>query len=305
MQTTRVVKGLALGVAAFTLLYLLGSSSRLPPAPKDTLSAGEVQRLFEAMVKRVQRGGPNHLHMRRLYYAAPVFARAAGASVDAVRAAALLHDTTKEDGRGEPRERFCTHGEQGAEYALTVLRGLGKSEAFALHVARAVREHMGPCGHNEEWKADRFMTKFCAREYPAPVSLEAQVLYDIDMLDLMTVDGVVKVVELRQKGPEFGRESLEDSARKGPDSAWKSVVDARQTLITSAAVACGGLLEAHSKAFLDQVDWRAVSTVDEFKAAARAFVSASPRPACLPQPPGCREPDAVIEEGPDARCEGP
>ena len=58
-------------------------------------------------------------------------------------------------------------------------------------------------------------------------------LFDLDMLDLMTVDGVVKVVELRQKNPEFERaaferEPLKDSALTGRDSAWKSVNDGRR-----------------------------------------------------------------------------
>ena len=55
-------------------------------------------------MKRVARGGVNHLHMRRLAYYAPRFAEAAGASVGAVQAAALLHDSTKEDGRGEGKD---------------------------------------------------------------------------------------------------------------------------------------------------------------------------------------------------------
>ncbi len=299
-ELPRPVRAVALGLLTFVVAF---SVARKPPtAPPDTLSPGEVQRLFEAMVKRVAKSGPNHLHMRRLYYYAAAFSGPAGASVHAVRAGALLHDTTKEDGRGDPKERFCTHGAQGAEYAFEVLTGLGKSEAFARHVAAAVDEHMGPCGHNDDFGDDRFMTKFCARDYPAPRSVEAQVLYDVDMLDLMTVDGVVKVVELRQKNPEFEREPLKDSALTGKDSAWKSVNDAGQTLLTKAARACGAALTAHTRAFLDGVDWDRVKDVPAFKAAARGFLGHTPLPSCLPRVPPCAEPESVMEEGPDARC---
>jgi hypothetical protein len=200
-----------------------------------------------------------------------------------VQAAALLHDATKEDGAGEPKERFCTHGAQGAQYTKEVLLGLGKRQAFADAAALAVEEHMGPCGFNWSFFGKRFMSKFCDRRYPKPKSAEARVLYDIDMLDLMTVDGVVKVVELRQKNPEFEKEPLKDSAISGPDSAWKSVIDARQTLLTDAAVECGNTLVLHTQGFVDGVDFEQVKDVDGFKRAAAEYLVAKPLPDCLPR----------------------
>lgn len=249
----------------------------------EALQASELDGLFAATSKRVKPGGPNDAHMRRLLGYAPPFAKAAGAELAVVQAAALMHDATKEDGAGEPKERFCNHGTEGGAWAVTVLRGLGRSDAFAARVGQAITEHMGPCGHNEEWNAPRFMTKFCAREYPKPSSVEAQVLFDLDMLDLMTVDGVVKVVQLRQRGAEFEREPLVDSALKGADSAWKSVNDARQTLITPLAQRCGGELSAHTKAFLDSVDWAQVPSVEAFKLSAETWLKAHPLPGCLPR----------------------
>jgi hypothetical protein len=273
-----------LALASFALFY--GVSWVRRPSP-DELSPAEAQRLLEKSAARVKKGGPNQLHMRRLYFAAAPFAQAGQAELHVVRAAALLHDATKEDGKGEPRERFCTHGQEGGAWALEVLRELGKSEAFGRRVSAAIVEHMGPCGHNPAWGADRFMTKFCAREYPRPGSAEARVLYDLDMLDLMTVDGVVKVVELRQKNPEFEREPLQDSALTGQDSAWKSVNDADQTLLTEAAKSCGRLLREHSKRFLDGVDWGRVKDVPAFKGAAQQFLEQEPLPDCLVSaPPG-------------------
>ena len=273
-----------LALASFALFY--GASWIRRPSP-DELSPADAQRVLEQSETRVKKGGPNQLHMRRLYFAAAPFAEAGQADVHVVRAAALLHDATKEDGQGEPKERFCNHGHEGGAWSAGVLKGLGKSEPFSTRVAAAIVEHMGPCGHNPSWGADRFMTRFCAREYPKPSTAEARVLYDLDMLDLMTVDGVVKVVELRQKNPEFEREPLRDSALTGKDSAWKSVNDAQQTLLTSAAQSCGGKLVEHSKRFLDGVDWAQVKDVPAFKAAAEKFLNDSALPECLlSAPPG-------------------
>jgi hypothetical protein len=245
--------------------------------------------LFHALTARVKPGGPNHLHCRRLYYYAPKFAEAAGANVEQVRAAAVLHDATKENGEGDPKQRFCTHGEQGGAYARDTLRALGKPYADA--VALAIVQHMGPTGFDPEFDDKRFMSKYCAdRDFPAPQSIEAKVLYDIDMLDLMTVDGVTKVVELRQ-GPGFPPEPIKDSAKAGKDSAWKSVIDASQTLITPAAKACGATLVGHTRAFVDGVDWAAVTTVPAFKSAASAYLRDHPLPECLPKVPTCGEQD--------------
>ncbi len=271
-------------LVSFALFY--GAARVRRPSP-DELSPADAQRVVDRCVTRVKKGGPNQLHMRRLYFAAEPLAEAGQADLHVVRAAALLHDATKEDGKGEPHERFCGHGQEGAAWAAEVLAGLGKSERFSARVAAAIAEHMGPCGHNPAWGADRFMTKFCAREYPRPSTPEARVLYDLDMLDLMTVEGVVKVVELRQKNPEFGREPLQDSALTGQDSAWKSVNDADQTLLTPLAQACGRSLKEHSKHFLDGIDWAQVKDVPAFKAAASEFLQKSPHPQCLiSAPPG-------------------
>lgn len=249
----------------------------------ESLTSSELDGILSASRQRVRPNGPNDLHMQRLVSYAPPFAKAAGAELAVVQAAALLHDATKEDGAGEPKERFCNHGAEAGAWAVTVLRGLGRSESFATRVGEAVTEHMGPCGQNEEWNAPRFMTKFCAREYPKPSSPEAKVLFDLDMLDLMTVEGVVKVVQLRQRGAEFEREPIIDSAVKGADSAWKSVNDAQQTLITPMAQACGAELAVHTKKFLDSIEWANVKSVENLKAVADGWLAVYPRPACLPR----------------------
>jgi hypothetical protein len=271
---------------AVAVLVLLGAwvayGALRPSPPEERLSPVEAKKVYAALLKRVKAGGPNHLHSRRLYHYAPPFAEAEGASVHVVQAAALLHDATKEDGDGDPKERFCTHGEQGADYTKKTLVDIGKSEAFAERASVAVREHMGPCGFNWRHLSRRFMSKFCGRGYPKPSSPEARVLYDIDMLDLMTVDGVVKVAELRQTNPEFGKEPLKDSVVSGPDSAWKSVVDAKQTLSTDKAKDCGADLATHTEAFIEGLDFARVTDVAALKKAASDYLREHPLPVCLP-----------------------
>jgi hypothetical protein len=279
----RVARLVLLAVAGGVVWVAWGALRPSPPG--DKLSPKETEKIYVELLRHVKRGGPNHLHSRRLYHYASGFSEAAGANVDVVRAAALLHDATKEDGHGEPKEKFCTHGEQGAALTEKTLRAIGKSEAFATRASDAVREHMGPCGFNWRFFSRRFMSKFCERKFPKPSSAEAEVLYDIDMLDLMTVDGVVKVAELRQTNPEFEKEPLRDSVKTGPDSAYKSVIDAKQTLLTAKAKSCGADLVAHTEAFIEGIDFERVDDIPKLKQAAAVFLGDHPLPSCLPTVP--------------------
>ncbi len=251
----------------FGVFLLLVGCAHSPPAPRaDVVSL---------MLRHVKADGPNHRHMLRLARLVPAFSKAEGASSGIVEAAVLLHDATKEDGSGTPYERFCTHHEQGAALAKAELPALGYASADVARVAEAIEQHMGPCGEK------RFMTSFCKREYPSPTTPEARVLFDLDMLDLMTVDGVVKVVTLRQRNAEFAKEPVKDSALTGADSAWKSVTDARQVLVTKTGQACGDAVQAHTKAFLDGVDFAVATTVEAFEVSAKTYLSTHPLPACV------------------------
>src|SRR5438067_1449049 len=122
----------AAGVLAFAVCSLRDRAGELtaPVAPRESLTPGEVRLIFKALLERVRAGGPNHLHSRRLYYYSQKFADEAGANVDSVRAAALLHDSAKEkeETPGEkPEARFCHHGERGSQFARDTLLSIGKS----------------------------------------------------------------------------------------------------------------------------------------------------------------------------------
>jgi uncharacterized protein len=104
-------------------------------------------------------------HVRRVLSLAERIARAEGADLDVVRAAALLHDV----GRGDPAGR--DHAEASAERARDILRSLPPEKVEA--VAQAILQH-------------RF------RAGPPPQSLEARCLFDADKLDAIGAIGVAR-----------------------------------------------------------------------------------------------------------------
>ena len=106
-------------------------------------------------------------HVLRVLALAERIARAEGAQMDVVRAAALLHDV----GRAEERANGGCHAAIGARRAREILAGHPPEKVEA--VAQAIAAH-------------RF------RESTPPRSLEARVLYDADKLDCIGAIGVAR-----------------------------------------------------------------------------------------------------------------
>ena len=107
-------------------------------------------------------------HVLRVVQLADRIARAEGADVDIVRAAALLHDIGLDEGR-------VGHETSAANRAKDLLREHGYSESFVDAVAHAIESH-------------RF------RSGPTPQTLEAKVLFDADKLDSIGAIGVARAV---------------------------------------------------------------------------------------------------------------
>ncbi len=107
-------------------------------------------------------------HVRRVVQLADRIARAEGADVDIVRAAALLHDIGLDEGR-------VGHETSAANRAKDILRADGYAESFVDAVAHAIESH-------------RF------RSGPTPETLEAKVLFDADKLDSIGAIGVARAV---------------------------------------------------------------------------------------------------------------
>ncbi|MBI5304278.1 MAG: HD domain-containing protein [Chloroflexi bacterium] len=109
-------------------------------------------------------------HVLRVYTLAERIARAEGADLDIVRAAALLHDIARAEedttGKGD-------HAQMAAERARAILLARGVPTDQADAIAHAIAAH-------------RF------RGTTAPQTLEARVLFDADKLDSIGAIGVAR-----------------------------------------------------------------------------------------------------------------
>lgn len=110
-------------------------------------------------------------HILRVTSMAEKLARAEGANVDVVRAAALLHDIARKE--EDSSHGKIDHADQSARDAAALLRARGASDDFADRVAAAIRSH-------------RF------RGNREALTLEAQILFDADKLDAIGAIGVAR-----------------------------------------------------------------------------------------------------------------
>ena len=132
-------------------------------------------------------------HVRRVYRMAERLARAEGADLEIVQAAALLHDaqdslTGSEAQEGEKRSSHQLHS---AEIAANALQAEGWSPERIAAVQHCIRAH-------------RFRD-----ESVAPQTLEAKVLFDADKLDAIGAIGVARALAfaIAAGSPVYGRVS--------------------------------------------------------------------------------------------------
>lgn len=111
-------------------------------------------------------------HIRRVYHLAERLARAEGADMEIVRAAALLHDA---EGAGVEAERDGHHY-RAAAFARRVLSAESWPEERIQQVEHCIRSH-----------------RFRDRE-AQPQTLEAKVLFDADKLDAIGATGAVRAI---------------------------------------------------------------------------------------------------------------
>lgn len=112
-------------------------------------------------------------HIERVYLMSDRLARAEGADLDIVHAAALLHDIEGSHPAGEER---ANHHVQSADLAAEILRSEGWPEERIAEVQHCIRAH-------------RYRDN---REPPA--SIEAKVLFDADKLDVLGAVGVARAI---------------------------------------------------------------------------------------------------------------
>lgn len=111
-------------------------------------------------------------HVLRVYRMAERLAAAEGADLEIIRAAALLHDAEGAAPGGESR---ADHHHASAEFAAQVLA----SEGWALERIAAVQHCI---------RAHRY------RGTEAPQTLEAQIIFDADKLDVLGAIGAARVI---------------------------------------------------------------------------------------------------------------
>jgi uncharacterized protein len=110
-------------------------------------------------------------HVLRVYHMAERLAPAAGADLEIVRAAALLHDAEG----SAPDAHRATHHEASASFARTVLEAEGWPEARIAAVEHCIRAH-------------RYRTT------ETPQTPEAKVLFDADKLDVLGAFGAARTI---------------------------------------------------------------------------------------------------------------
>jgi len=111
-------------------------------------------------------------HIRRVHALCGEIGRAEGADMDILLAAALLHDAQGSHPGENSRD---DHHLRSAQFAGKVLAGMGWAEERILAVQHCIRAH-------------RF------RDEEQPHTLEAQVLFDADKLDVIGAVGVVRAL---------------------------------------------------------------------------------------------------------------
>jgi uncharacterized protein len=115
-------------------------------------------------------------HVMRVYRMADRIARAEGADLEIVQAAALLHDAVGSAPTETTKDQRYNHHGSSAEFAATVLK-------------------------QEDWPDDRIQAvQHCIRAHryryttDRPITLEARVLYDADKLDVLGALGVARTI---------------------------------------------------------------------------------------------------------------
>lgn len=114
-------------------------------------------------------------HVLRVFKMAEILAQSEGADLEIVRAAALLHDAegSQTSGGNEGRK---DHHQASADFARKILEAEGWSEDRIQAVQHCIRAH-----------------RFRDTSEP-PASLEAQVIFDADKLDVIGAIGVLRTI---------------------------------------------------------------------------------------------------------------
>jgi len=226
----------------------------------------------------------------RMEQRVPAWAKAQGVHPAALQAAVLLHDSTLEHPRIPEAGRFCMHGNTAAALGVRSVRQLDRSWWYALTVTDAVMRHVGPTGFNWEWQDKRMVSKRCDNRIPSPVSTLSKALYDLDMMDKVTLNGVVDSAAVKRADAAYKKKNLQEILKTDKDSVLKELSDHAQTLKTAKGKACGKLVVKQSAAFIKALNYSTVRDIPTLRAAAAEFQKEKPVPSCVDAPTVLGEP---------------
>jgi uncharacterized protein len=181
-------------------------------------------------------------HVLRVAQMADRLGRELGADLEIIRAAALLHDASGAAPGGEAR---VSHENDSAEQAARILMEEGWTKERIRAVQHCIRSH-------------RF------RGSEAPRTLEAQILFDADKLDVMGAFGAARTIgyAVQAGEPAFAEPSdgfLEDGRTEPgePHSAYHEYLfklrNVRERLFTEPARALGERRHQALVAFFEQL----------------------------------------------------
>ena len=151
--------------------------------------------------------------------------------------AAILHDIAKFNAP------LVKHGFEGAKMAETKLKELNFDKEMVQQVKNAIERHMGPIPGFMANEAKKWEEKTGEKiEFPRPKSTVDKLLYDADMLSLISLRGIQKILTIRENTDVFQEEDEKTAAKEGITveearwrSALKSAYEAADSLFTESA----------------------------------------------------------------------
>jgi uncharacterized protein len=158
------------------------------------------------LIKKVEKfakenlGEMNLLHVQDVRKIARKLAKAEGANAETVDIASLLHDIGKE--KSSPLE----HHIKGVEIAKNLLQELNADKKLTDEVLHCIDAHM-------------MQTEL--PNAPRPKTIEAKVVFDADMINLISPFGIAKLIFMRAKEKTF-TESV-DFAKKTTEAAYREL----------------------------------------------------------------------------------
>ena len=160
-------------------------------------------------------GEVNWGHVQRVRKIALELSRKYNADEELVDIGVLLHDIAK----GKANENYVEHHIEGAEIAEKILKENGFDEEFIGGVKRIILRHMGPFRFLE-WQLELAgkPADYCEK----PDTMEEKIVFDADMVDLTSEEGVKKLLLINKKNNnslEKTIESIKKSLKDALDSA--------------------------------------------------------------------------------------